>query len=143
MHTEDTLNMAIITISNPAPNIGPGNYMVKLFDISDPKTITPRSGPSAGQEVDVRDWDFAIVLDDGTDGPHIRATTSMATGPLSKAYAFLAALLGRQPKDGEEFELHDLVGLEAIATIGLSDSGYPRIETLGPLPPSFRKMRPM
>jgi hypothetical protein len=81
----------IITISAgaPASDLTPGVYEVTLTDISEPRTIFPQSGPNAGKEVQLRDWTFA--LEDGTE---VTGSASTASGPKSKTFAWLTALLG-------------------------------------------------
>ena len=81
----------IITISAgaPASDLTPGVYKVTLTDISEPRTIFPQSGPNAGKEVQLRDWTFA--LEDGTE---VSGSASTASGPKSKTFAWLTALLG-------------------------------------------------
>jgi hypothetical protein len=84
----------IITISAgaPASDITPGVYEVTLLDISEPRTIFPMSGPNAGKEVQLRDWTFS--LEDGTE---VTGSASTASGPKSKTFAWLTALLGGTP----------------------------------------------
>lgn len=130
--------MALITVNQGGPDIPPGVYQVILTAIDGPKTIVPNSGPNAGQEVEIFDWRFAI--DDGElDGTEVSATTSTNSGPRSKMYAFLTALLGgRPPQVGQAFEESDLVGRVALATISKTESGWPRIENLGAMPASMK-----
>ena len=84
----------IITISAGAPptDLTPGVYEVTLTDISEPRTIYPQTGPNAGKEVQLRDWTFA--LEDGTE---VTGSASTSSGPKSKTYAWLTALLGGTP----------------------------------------------
>ena len=84
----------IITISAGAPptDLTPGVYEVTLTDISEPRTIYPQTGINAGKEVQLRDWTFA--LEDGTE---VTGSASTSSGPKSKTYAWLTALLGGTP----------------------------------------------
>jgi hypothetical protein len=132
--------MSLITVSKGGVDIEPGTYTVTLVSIEGPKTITPRNGPNAGQDVEIFDWLFAID-DEGTEyhGTEIQATTSTASGPKSKLYGFITALLdGKAPTAGTAFEAGDLCGRVALATISMSDSGWPRIDTLSALPRVMR-----
>lgn len=125
--TEDS-----ITISSGAPqvDIEPGTYEVTLTDISDPRTIFPQTGPNAGKEVNLRDWTFA--LEDGTE---IRAGASTASGPKSKTYAWLTALLGGTPPAvGQVYPKSQLIGRMAHATIANDEGGWPKITNLSALP---------
>lgn len=130
--------MALITVNRGGTDIPPGVYQVILTGIEGPKTIVPQSGPNAGQDVDIFEWNFAI--DDGDlDGTEVSATTSTNSGPRSKMYAFLTALLdGKPPQPGQTFEASDLVGRIALATISQTESGWPRIENLGAMPASMK-----
>src|SRR5574340_151354 len=86
---------AIITISPGAPAIDltPGVYEVTVTAISEIRTIVPQAGPNIGKEVELRDWTFA--LEDGTE---INASASTRSGPKSKQFAWVTALLGGTPQ---------------------------------------------
>lgn len=129
--------MPFIEVHQSGPDIPDGVYPVVLTDIKGPKTVTAQRGPKAGQDIDLLDWEFAI-----TDGSYadtvIPATTSTASGPRSKMYAYLTALLnGVAPAIGSKFEKTDLVGRMALATIKKDDGGWLRIENLGAMPASM------
>lgn len=126
--------MPLITVSQGGPDIEPGVYSVTLAKLEGPKIIYPQSGPNAGQEVEIFDWTFQVDEGDYT-GTDIQATTSTASGPRSKMYSWITALMsGKAPLVGATFEAEDLCGLRAIATIGKSETGWPRIENLGAFP---------
>jgi hypothetical protein len=103
---------AFITINKggPTDDIEDGVYPVVLTAISDPKTVTATRGPNAGKDVDLIDWDFAV--DEGqAEGYEITATTSTASGPKSKMYAYLTALFGgKAPPVGTQLQKEHLVG---------------------------------
>jgi hypothetical protein len=125
-----------ITVNAGGPEIPDGVYLVQLTKISDPRTVMAQSGPKAGEEVDLIDWSFAI---DQPGSPlHdqiIDASTSTASGPRSKMYAWLTALLGGvAPAVGSGFKKSDLVGRYALATTRKNDAGWPKIENLGAAP---------
>lgn len=126
--------MTTLTVTQGGPDIADGVYPVTLVAINGPKTVTAQRGPKAGQDIELFDWDFAI--DDGDyDGTVIQASTSTASGPKSKMFAYLTALLGgKAPVVGSSFEVTDLCGRRALATIRKDDSGWPRIENLGAMP---------
>ncbi len=121
----------LITISAGAQaSIEPGTYHVTLTDISEPRTIYPQTGPNAGKEVVLRDWTFAT-----DDGAEARGSASTASGPKSKTYAWLTALLGGTPPVvGQSYPRSQLLGREALATITADDGGWPRIANLTALP---------
>lgn len=118
---------------------GPDGVLpVILTDISDPRTVTAQQGPRAGQDIDLVDWTFAV--DGGEfDGQLLEASTTTASGPKSKMYAYITALCeGKAPPVGTEFEKRHLVGRTALATVRRTDDGWIRIENLGALPAHLR-----
>jgi hypothetical protein len=121
----------IITISAGAQSdIAPGVYEVTLIDISEPREIFPQTGPNTGKTVTLRDWTFALE-----DGSTITGSASTASGPKSKTYAWLTALLGGTPPAvGQGFPKSQLVGREALATISIDEGGWPRIANLSARP---------
>jgi hypothetical protein len=129
-------DMPFITVSKGATtDLTDGVYSVTLTDIKGPRTVTATRGPKAGQEIDLLDWIFTI--DDGPkEGLQIDASTSTASGPKSKCYAFLVALFGgAAPPAGTGLEKDDLIGRDALATVRIDpDGGWPRIENLGAKP---------
>ncbi|MGH2511388.1 MAG: hypothetical protein ACRDGQ_01735 [Candidatus Limnocylindrales bacterium] len=131
----------LFTIDQGGPDIPDGVYSVILTGIAGPKTVTAKRGPKAGQEIDLYDWDFAI--DEGPkENEVIQSSTSSASGTRSKMYAYITALMGGvAPAIGTSFEIDDLVGRRALATIRKDEQGWPRIENLGALPASMRGPR--
>lgn len=127
----------IITVTAGAPqvDIDPGVYEVTLTEIKEPRAIFPQSGPNAGKEVSLRDWIFS--LEDGTE---LRGSASTASGPKSKTYAWLTALLGGVPPAvGSSYPRDQLIGRMALATIVIDEGGWPKIQNLSALP----KARPV
>lgn len=129
--------MPFITVNRGGPEIPaefvPGAYILVLTDITGPKTVTAQRGPKAGQDIDLLDWKFEIF-----DGPFaglvVESSTSLASGPKSKIYSYLTALLGRPPATGQGFEKQDLVSQLALGTISIDDGGYLRIDNLSAMP---------
>ena len=137
--------MALITVKpgrREGAFDGPDDvYPVVLVGISGPRTIIAQHGARAGQEMDLLDWTFS-VLDGPCEGQLIDGSTSTASGPSSRMYEYLTALLGgKAPAIGSGFEVDDLVGRVALATISRDQKGWPRIENLGALPASMRPAR--
>jgi len=140
-----------ITISAGAPalDIEPGAYEVTLTAISEPRTILPATGPNAGQEVEILDWTF--VLDGGEE---IRGTTSLSSGPKSKLFNWMTALLGgKAPAIGATLEWTDddhvtlggeqLDGRMVNATIGVNEGGWPKITALSAIPAKRSRPAPV
>ena len=122
----------IITISAgaPASDLTPGVYEVTLTDISEPRAIFPQSGPNAGKEVQLRDWTFHLE-----DGSAIVGSASVASGPKSKTFAWLTALLGGTPPAiNSSYPRDQLYGREALATIAIDEGGWAKIANLSARP---------
>jgi hypothetical protein len=130
------MSSPFITISRggPATDLEDGVYTVTLTEISDPKTVMAQRGPNAGNEISLIDWTFAV--DEGElEGSEITATTSTASGPKSKMYAYLTALFGgKAPPVGTQLTKDHIVGRRALATIAHNDGGWPIVANLGAIP---------
>jgi hypothetical protein len=123
-------DLITITAGAQQTDIEPGVYQVTLIDISEPRTIFPQTGVNAGKEVTLRDWTFS--LDNGTE---IRGSASTASGPKSKTFAWLTALLGGTPPTvGSSYPRDQLIGREALATVTIDDGGWAKIQNLSALP---------
>ena len=73
-----------------------------------------------------------FALEDGTE---IQGSASVASGPKSKTYAWMTALLGGTPPVvGQSYPRTQLIGREALATISIDDGGWPRIANLSARP---------
>lgn len=130
--------MPLITVKQggPSANLEPGVYPVILTALNGPKTIYPANAPEG---TDIFEWVFAI--DDET-GLEIQDNTSTASGPKSKMFGWLTALLGgKAPDVGTDFEAADLVGRTALATIGKNDNGWPKITQLTAMPKGMLAQR--
>ena len=125
-----TDDLITVTAGAPQTDLEPGVYQVTLIDISEPREIFPQTGPNAGRKVVLRDWTF--VLEDGTE---IREGATVASGPKSKMFAWLTALLGGTPPAiGQTYPRDQLYGRIALATITLNEGGWPKISNLSALP---------
>lgn len=141
--------MPFTEIKAAGPDIADGVYPVMLTDIKGdpedpnrPKTVTAQRGPNAGKDIELWDWVFVINVPGGhpLDGTPIEASTSTASGPRSKMYAWLTALFnGISPTVGSSFEKTDLIGRMALATIRKDEGGWPRLENLGAMPASMQQ----
>jgi len=120
-------------------DIEDGTYAVILSAIDGPKTIHPKSGPNAGEEVQIIDWIFNVDEPGEDSGTEVRATSSTASGPMSKMFDFLTALRdGKPPAIGARIEKSNLIGRRALAKVGHNANGWARVESLTALPASMR-----
>ena len=112
------------------PTSRPASTRSPSIDISEPRTIYPQTGPNAGKEVQLRDWTFALE-----DGNEVTGSASTASGPKSKTYAWLTALLGGTPPAvGQSYPKSQLLGREALATITIDEGGWAKIDNLSRCP---------
>jgi hypothetical protein len=112
-----------------------GAYAATLVAIEGPR---PATNSRTGEEFELMDWVFAI---DGApdDACLVWASTSVASGPKSKMYGYLTALLGgRAPAVGQAFEASDLVGRMALVTIRRDEDGWTKVENVSALPTRYQ-----
>lgn len=132
-----------VTVNAGGPAIPDGVYLVQLTKIADPRTVTAQRGPKAGEDVDLINWTF-VIDQPGTDLHDMELTdsTSTSSGPRSKMYAWLTAMLGGvAPTVGTGFKKSDLIGRYALATTRKDESGWPKIENLGAAPAALLGQR--
>ena len=130
--------MPLLTVGTGAPDVTPGTYPMTLTKI-EPKIIVPQAGKNAGEEVEVFEWTFAI--DEGDfENTEIPVLSSKNSGPKSKMFSFLTALLGgKAPVSGTSFEAEQLVGRRVLGQVTQDESGWPRISALLAMPTTTRR----
>ncbi len=122
------------------PQVDEGTYPGKLIGMRKFSYDTPE-----GESRTLIEWKFHAKDADGnplTDNEgqplELSGVTSMATGPMSKWFEWTVALLGaaavNQP--GAHFKASDMVGKQALLTIGPDKKGYPKVQKLTALPRS-------
>ena len=141
--------MPLITTSS-GPEFDEGTYPLEITSVK-PKTIVPKQGKQAGQEVGVLEWDAAMLdpdtkerLVDEKSGEPLVANflTSSATGPKAKATLNLIALFGPEAAEpGFSVEEEDLIGKRALGRVIKDGGGYPKVE--GELTALPRSRRPV
>jgi hypothetical protein len=126
--------MPSIEISASGPNIEDGVYPLQLSAIvGDPdQPDVPRKWHDPVKDEDVYFWDWVFHMDDGTE---LRCGTSTKTGPRSKMFPLLTALLGgRAPKYGDKLDFKDLIGRMVLGTVQRQESGYSDIVSFSAMP---------
>jgi hypothetical protein len=83
---------------------------------------------SEGQYGTMRKWHWLVENGDKIDS--LSVITSANTGPQSKSYLWLTALLGRAPQAGEKLE--DPTGTRVLLQIGHNDKGFPTVLAVHP-----------
>jgi hypothetical protein len=127
--------VALITI-NPGRREGAfsgadGAYAATLVAIEGPRSAT---NSRTGEAFEAMDWTFAI---EGApdEASLVWASTSVASGPRSRMYGYLTALLGgRPPAVGQSFEAQDLVGRMALVTVRRDEDGWLKVENVSAMP---------
>jgi hypothetical protein len=109
-------------IAQGAPDIAPGTYKGTLEKVElGEGTFNGNTGP-------IRVWHF--LIDVAGELMPISATSSMGTGPKTKAYQWLTAILGTAPQAGTVVE--DPIGKVVLVTVSKKENGWPKIEQLSP-----------
>lgn len=105
-----------IVIGGDSADIPDGEYQGKL------DTIEVR--PGVKFEGDFRVWTFTL-----DNGSQISGTSSMGSGPKTKAYRWIRALLGRKPEQGERVRL---AGRPCTVVVEANDAGWPAVSDILP-----------
>lgn len=127
--------MPLITLNAGIADLEPGSYPVTVTGCvakTIPGTVNEYNPTGADQEV--FEWTFNVDTDDD-EVISITGITSQKKGEGAKLIRHLTALLGPEAlKGGVSFEESDLIGLSAIAKVGLNARGYARVEELMAIP---------
>jgi hypothetical protein len=75
-------------------------------------------------------WTFAARTADGVKD--VSGVSSTNTGPKSKAYGWLAGLLGRKPQPNELLEASALVGRPCVVVLEENDEGFANVAEVQP-----------
>lgn len=133
--------MTFITVSRGGPSpendIPDGPYPLILTDISDPRPVQATRGPNAGKEIELIDWTWRVNWTGSPyDGREVPSSTSTASGPKSKMYAYLTALYGGTPPAvNAQFSKSDLIGRQVLGTVNHDeDGGWLRLANISALP---------
>lgn len=78
---------------------------------------------------DFNRWNFTLKLPDGAFTT-LTAVSSRSSGPKSKAYKWASAILGRNPKAGEQL---DLSGKQCQLHVIVNEEGFNRVEAVLPI----------
>lgn len=75
-------------------------------------------------------WLVEATIDGTMQIVPLTQLTSANTGPQSKSYQQLTALLGEAPKAGQKIESPN--GKRAIVTVTHNEKGFPKVDSIGP-----------
>ena len=99
--------------------IEPGSYTATLEKVEEFDSV--QYGKS-------RKWHWLVEVGDSVES--LSTLSSANTGPQSKSYKYLAALLGREPSAGETLE--DPTGKKVILQITKNAKGFPAVDAVLP-----------
>jgi hypothetical protein len=119
--------MPLITVSAGTPALDPGTYPATLVGIAPKRLVTKFS--KNGEEQDFLEWSWLV------EGPEkdieINSLTTLMTGPKSRIFEYLLALVGPEKAAvGAGFEEDDLVGKKVLVTTIVDDGGFAKIERI-------------
>lgn len=101
-----------------------------------------QSKQNPGEEFKLHEWGFAIDDDDLPDDEKmVWCTSGESTGPKSKTFGIITALMGgKQPPVGTKLNIEQhLVGRSALVDVRENDRGYLDVVAVTPLPKSMQK----
>lgn len=139
--------MPFVTVSRGGPSqendIPDGVYPLVLVEISDPRTVSATRGVNAGKDIDLIDWTWAInIPGHPLDSRTLTSSTSTASGPKSKMFSYLTALLGGvAPQPDTTFEKNDLAGRQVYGTINHDEDGWNRLANVSAIPVTALQQR--
>lgn len=100
-----------------------------------------RKGPfddakKPGEQYYLLEWAFSI--DDAGENSMVWIATGESTGPKSRTYGILSALLaGKQPPVGTQLDIEKhLIGRRALVTVAKDEKGYMKVQSVSALPSS-------
>lgn len=99
-------------------NIPDGTYSATLEKVE----------PDQGQFGAMRKWHWLVDVNNKIES--LSVITSANTGPQSKSYLWLTALLGRAPQAGEQIE--DPTGTRVLLQIAKNQKGFPSVVAVLP-----------
>ena len=131
--------MSLIEVSAPVTDLEPGSYEMVLVAVQkkviDSFVGEGLYGPDSGERLV---WTWGDPEDDTVE---IDGLSTLSTGPKSRTFEILTALLGPDAvASGAKFDEKDLVGKRAIVTIALNDKGYPKVSAVTAVPTKRRRM---
>jgi hypothetical protein len=119
--------MPLITVKAGTPAIPPGTYLADLISIAPKRMVTQYS--KNGEEQDFLEWTW--LVHGKQKEAEINSLTTTATGPKSRIFEYLVALLGADKVVVDAgFEENDLVGKRVMVQIIATDDGFSKIDRI-------------
>ena len=132
--------MPLITVSAGTPAIPAGTYPASLVSVAPKRLVTQFSNPP-GSEQDFLEWTWLV------EGPErdieITSLTSLATGPKSRIFEYLLAMVGpERAAIGAGFDEADLVGKSVMVSTVETPEGFAKIDKIVAAPKTRRGSAP-
>jgi len=119
-------HVPLITVKSGS-SVPAGTWLAELVGIAPKRMVTQYS--KNGEEQDFLEWTWLVHGKDG-DG-EINSLTTTATGPKSRIFEYLVALLGAAKVQVDAgFEESDLVGKQVMVQIVITDDGFSKIDKI-------------
>jgi hypothetical protein len=132
--------MPLITVSAGTPAIPAGTYPATLVGIRPKSLVTKFS--TDGKEQDFLEWTWLVEAPD--KDVEINSLTSTATGPKSRIFEYLLALLGTPKVDvGAGFDEGDLVGKKVLVSTTVTEDGFAKIDQIVAAPRGRQTTKPV
>lgn len=117
--------MPLITVKSGS-SVPAGTWLADLLSIAPKRMVTQYS--KNGEEQDFLEWTWLVH---GPEDGEINSLTTTATGPKSRIFEYLTALLGADKvKVDAAFEESDLVGKQVMVQIVITDDGFSKIDKI-------------
>jgi hypothetical protein len=117
----------LITVTAGTPVLPAATYPATLIGIKPKRLTTKFSKP--GTEDDFLEWTWLV---EGSDKDvEVTSLTSVATGPKSRIFEYLTALLGAGNVNiNDGFDENDLVGKKAQLSIVVTEDGFSKVDQI-------------
>jgi hypothetical protein len=125
-HDEGERQVPLITVSAGTPAIPAGTYPATLISIVPKRMATAFTN---NEEQDFLEWTWQVEAPD--KDVEVTSLTSTATGPKSRIFEYLLALVGPEKAAvGAGFDEGDLVGRKVLVGTVVTDQGFAKIDKI-------------
>lgn len=110
-----------------------GTFPATLVSVERKGPFPDREDPN--KEYHLLEWGFSI--DEAGENSMVWGTTSESTGPKSKAFGWITALLGKAPPVGFKLSIKEhLLNRRALVSVAKDDKGWMKLVSVTAMPKS-------